>query len=88
MHILHEICHVILFEAGFFPFMDRTYKIGELKPFESVEWQAKDLAGEMMMPYEETKDKSAKAIKRLCVVSGEASLLRFTNYRKDGEVNN
>ena len=42
-HILHEICHAILCLLGFTPILDRAFKNNELKPFESMEWQAKAL---------------------------------------------
>ncbi len=54
-HITHEICHIFLFSIGYIPIVERSFREYELKPFESVEWQAKALCGELMMPYEETK---------------------------------
>ncbi|WP_176755081.1 ImmA/IrrE family metallo-endopeptidase [Eubacterium ruminantium] len=54
-HITHELCHVFLFSIGYTPVMDRSFNDNELKAYESVEWQAKAVCGEVMMPYEETK---------------------------------
>ena len=81
-YILHEICHAILCMLGFTPILDRAFKNKELKPFESMEWQAKALCGEIMMPYEETEGLSVKQIQHLCQVSRESAELRYNNYRK------
>ena len=81
-HILHEICHAILCMLGFTPILDRAFKNKELKPFESMEWQAIALCGEIMMPYEETEGLSVKQIQHLCQVSRESAELRYNNYRK------
>ena len=81
-HILHEICHAILCLLGFTPILDRAFKNNELKPFESMEWQAKALCGEILMPYEETEGLSVRQIRHLCKVSRESAELRYNNYRK------
>ena len=52
--ICHEICHIFLFKIGYTPIFERSFKENELRPFESVEWQAKALCGEVMMPYDDT----------------------------------
>ena len=83
-HILHEICHAILCLLGFTPILDRAFKNNELKPFESMEWQAKALCGEILMPYEETEGLSVRQIRHLCQVSRESAELRYNNYRKPG----
>ena len=81
-HILHEMCHAILCLLGFTPILDRAFKNKELKPFESMEWQAKALCGEIMMPYEETEGMTVRQIMNYCMVSAEAAQLRHNNYRK------
>ena len=81
-HILHEMCHAILCLLGFTPILDRAFKNKELKPFESMEWQAKALCGEIMMPYEETEGMTVRQIMNYCKVSAEAAQLRHNNYRK------
>ena len=81
-HILHEICHAILCLLGFTPILDRAFKNNELKPFESMGWQAKALCGEIMMPYEETEGMTVRQIMNYCKVSAEAAQLRHNNYRK------
>ena len=54
-HICHELCHLFLFHLGYRPVVERCYREGELKKYESVEWQAKALCGEVMLPFKETQ---------------------------------
>jgi len=77
-HILHEMCHAILFLLGFTPYLDRTYKNVELPGYESIEWQAKALAGEILVPYEETMGMSAEQIQKLCKVSKDCAEKRVS----------
>lgn len=66
--ICHEICHVFLFEIGFTPIYTRSFEIGELPAYRSVEWQAKALCAEVMIPYEESKGMSVDDIvEKYCV---------------------
>jgi hypothetical protein len=60
--ICHEICHVLLFWIGFTPVSTRAFGDTEIEPFRSVEWQAKALTGEVMIPYEASKGMTSKAI--------------------------
>ena len=60
--ICHEICHVLLFWIGFTPISARAFGDTEIEPFRSVEWQAKALTGEVMIPYEASKGMTSKAI--------------------------
>ncbi len=53
--ICHEICHIFLFKIGFTPVYSRSFADGELPAYCSVEWQAKALCAEVMLPYEETR---------------------------------
>ncbi len=53
--ICHELCHIFLFNIGFTPIHARSFDDNELIPCRSVEWQAKALAGEVMIPYDESK---------------------------------
>ena len=54
-HIMHEICHAILCLFGFVPVLQRSFGNNKIEPrYISMEWQAKALAGEVMVPYEET----------------------------------
>ena len=52
--ICHEICHIFLFKIGFTPIYARSFADHELAPYRSVEWQAKALCAEVMIPFEET----------------------------------
>lgn len=52
--IVHELCHAFLFKAGFTPIFARSLKNKTIPPYLSVEWQAKALCGEVMLPYDET----------------------------------
>lgn len=52
--ICHEICHVFLFKIGFTPVYERSFADKTLPAYCSVEWQAKALCGEVMIPYGES----------------------------------
>ena len=56
--ICHEICHVFLFKVGFVPLFERSFEDNELPAFCSVEWQAKALCAELMIPFNESKNLS------------------------------
>lgn len=60
--ICHEICHVFLFKIGFTPVYARNFSNGELPAYCSVEWQAKALCAEVMLPYEETRGMKFKEL--------------------------
>lgn len=53
--ICHELCHIFLFKLGFTPRHARSFADNELPPYLSVEWQAKALCGEVMIPYNESQ---------------------------------
>lgn len=52
--ICHELCHIFLFRVGFTPIYTRSFQNNKLPAYCSVEWQAKALCGEVMIPYEES----------------------------------
>ncbi len=81
-HILHEMCHAFLCIIGFTPILDCSFGNRDLKPFESMEWQAKALCGEILMPYKATENLSIEEIMRKCKVSNDSAKLRFNNYNK------
>lgn len=60
--ICHEICHVFLYKIGFTPIFNRQFESNEIPAYRSVEWQAKALCGEVMMPYKETVNLSTNEI--------------------------
>ena len=53
--ICHEIAHIFLFKIGFTPIYERGFDNNELPAYCSVEWQAKALCAEVMIPFEESK---------------------------------
>ena len=60
--ICHEICHVFLFKIGFTPICTRSFENDEIPKYRSVEWQAKALCGETMIPFEESAQMSKHQI--------------------------
>ena len=56
MHIMHEILHPYVYKLGYTPIYNRSVENRKIPPFKSVEWIVKAMAGEVMMPYEETAD--------------------------------
>lgn len=78
-HIVHEICHVFLYNIGYIPIMQRSFNNGIIKPYESVEWQAKALCGEVMMPYFATMNMTVDEIVSTYAVS-EASARKRKSY--------
>lgn len=81
-HIMHEICHFILFMLGYTPHFDRVYNNFELRNYESIEWQAKALAGEVLIPYENTIGLTEKEIMKKCKVSSDAAKKRVSLDKK------
>lgn len=63
--ITHELCHYyLIFILGIKPDFRYNYqsKDEEIKPYLSIEWQAKALCGELMIPYEKCKNKTLNQI--------------------------
>lgn len=56
--ICHELCHIFLFDQGFIPVFERAFENNKIPAYRSVEWQAKALCGEVMIPYEESQGMS------------------------------
>lgn len=77
-HIMHEICHVMLFMFVCLPFINSVYNNYELPSYESIEWQAKALAGEVLIPYEATKGMDYLTIMWKCKVSENAAKKRVS----------
>ncbi len=78
MHIMHEILHPFVYKLGFTPIYNRTVKPKEVPAFRSIEWIVKAMAGEVMMPYEETKGLNEKELMERYGVSWEAAHHRLT----------
>lgn len=60
--ICHEISHIFLFTIGFAPVYERSFANNELPAYCSVEWQAKALCAEVMIPYIESKGMKTEQI--------------------------
>ena len=60
--ICHELCHIFLFKIGFTPLYGRSFAENEIPAYCSVEWQAKALCAEVMIPYEESIGMKPKEI--------------------------
>lgn len=67
--ICHEICHIFLFRIGFTPIFERSFENNELPAYCSVEWQAKALCAEVMIPYDESKGMNVSSIQNTYHVS-------------------
>lgn len=76
--ICHEICHVFLYKIGYTPIFNRQFGNNVIPPYRSVEWQTKALCGEVMMPYNETKDLSKEEIMDIYGVSKGFAEKRLT----------
>lgn len=84
MTIVHEICHFILLVVSGIKFERR---FGEVKPYEDPEWQAKALAGELMMPADKIRCMNFEQIAEACGVSCDAAMFQFNILRKERSVN-
>ena len=67
--ICHELCHIFLFTIGFTPVYERSFSDNELPAYVSVEWQAKALCAEVMIPYDESRGMPQKKIMDTYTVS-------------------
>lgn len=76
MHIIHEIMHPFADKLGFRPIFSRQLT-PDVPPFRRLEWVVKALAGEVMMPYEATKNMSAEEIMKHFGVSQAAAEMRL-----------
>lgn len=77
-YIMHEICHLFMFALGYTPIIERSFNNCELKAYESVEWQAKALCGEFMIPYEYSKNMSMLEIMEKYGVSASQANYRIS----------
>lgn len=72
MTIVHELAHVILIKVCEVRFA-RCFDNQPVPTYCDPEWQAKCLAGELMVPYKLMKDKEVSQITLLCGVSADAA---------------
>ena len=83
-HILHEMCHAILCLLGFTPILDRAFNNNEIEPrYISMEWQAKALCGEVMIPYEKCKGHTLEQIVKETNSSVEQAKFFLKNVAKN-----
>ncbi|MDD5922867.1 MAG: hypothetical protein PUC44_06800 [Eubacteriales bacterium] len=60
---------MFLFEIGYTPLYNRSFEDKEIPAYCSVEWQAKALCAEVMIPYNESKGMKPKEIVETYYVS-------------------
>lgn len=72
MTIVHEIAHVLLLKHSSIQF-HRSFSKESVKAYCDPEWQAKCLAGELMVPYHLVRNRSAVDISKICGVSQQAA---------------
>jgi Zn-dependent peptidase ImmA (M78 family) len=82
MTISHEFSHLILINVLGFKF-SRTFSNKKLKAYEDPEWQAKCLAGELMMNSELILGMDANEIVSNCGVSKDAAEFQLSRNKKD-----
>lgn len=76
MHIIHEIVHAFVDKLGFKP--NFTRRVTKETPFYCrLEWIVMALAGEIMMPYEETQGLTEKELMQKYGVSKAAAQKRL-----------
>jgi hypothetical protein len=80
--ICHEICHVLLFWIGFTPVSTCAFGDDEIEPYRSVEWQAKALTGEVMIPYGASKGMTSKEIVKKYHVTKQSADYRVKQDKK------
>lgn len=76
MHIMHEIMHPFADKLGFKPIFSRQLT-KEIPAYKSLEWVVMALAGEVMMPYEATKNMTEIDIMKKYGVSKRAANKRM-----------
>lgn len=67
--ICHELAHIFLFKIGFTPLYERSFNNNKLPAYCSVEWQAKALCAEIMIPFEESRGMTARRMEEYYHVS-------------------
>lgn len=76
MVVVHEFSHFITINVYGFELAMNTGK-RKIKAYEDPEWQAKCLAGELMIPYDKIQGMSIKEIEDKCCVTRQAVLTHF-----------
>lgn len=78
MHIMHEIVHHFVDKLGYKPVKNQPEETKKIPAYRSLEWIVMALAGEIMMPYEETKGLSIKELMQNYGVSEAAAKKRIS----------
>lgn len=76
--LTHELSHYLLLYVMKFEVNDT---IDEVKPYEDPEWQANYLAGELLAPYDMTKDFTVNDYIEKCLVSEECAIVLWDKRR-------
>lgn len=76
--ICHELCHIILLLHGYSTIYSCTKDAIDFPAYESMEWQAKTLCGELMIPYDKSIGLAVPEIVEKYGVSWS-----FANYRSN-----
>lgn len=84
MTIAHEVCHLVT--LGVLGFRLQRNFSKELKPYEDPEWQAKCMAGELMVNKKLVEDLSAFDIEERCGVSFEAARKQYNAFKKEAKM--
>ncbi|MBO4478446.1 MAG: hypothetical protein J5757_09000 [Lachnospiraceae bacterium] len=62
--IMHEVCHLYLLLKGYKPIFEIAFPNNTLPAYCSMEWQAKALCSEVMIPYKESIGMSVETMIR------------------------
>ena len=78
--LCHEVGHYFLHRPEIMSFAR-----GEVPTYRDPEWQANTFAGELMAPYELTKDMSIEEMALKCGMSRSAAAIQYKCYHSDGK---
>lgn len=73
--ILHEMCHVYMYEIGYTPILQRSFR-EKVPVYSQIEWQVKAITGEVAIPYDESKGMSVNQIIKTYKVSRGFAMVR------------
>lgn len=80
MTIAHELSHVFIIKVSGVRFA-RNFDERPIRPYEDPEWQAKCLAGELMVPHHLIGGMNAQQIAQECGVSDAAARYQLDKYK-------
>ena len=79
MTVAHELSHFFTLVVSGFK-IARNFFDKKVKAYEDPEWQAKCMAGELLVPYHLVKGLSAEEIANLCGVSLDAAIEQIKHF--------